>query len=62
MEDRRLTQPPAFEKVKEQMSQLAVEKKIPEIIENERARQKVRILRPTLVPQKTLEEIQTQAQ
>ena len=62
VEDRRLTQPPAFEKVKEQMSQLAVEKKIPEIIENERARQKVRILRPTLVPQKTLKEIQTQAQ
>ena len=48
VEDRRLTQPPAFEKVKEQMQQLAVERKIPEIIEAERVRQKVRIIRPTL--------------
>ena len=51
VEDRRLTQPPAFEKVKEQMSQLAIERKIPEIIATERALQNVRILRPTLVPQ-----------
>ena len=54
VEDRRPTEPPAFEQVKEQMGRLAVEKKIPEIVAAERARQGVRILRPTLakpVPQ-----------
>ena len=50
VEDRRLTQPPAFEQVKEQVQQIAVEKKVPQIVEAERLHQKVRILRPTLVP------------
>lgn len=49
VEDRRPTQPPAFDRVKEQMQRIAVEKKIPEILAAERARQKVEIIRPTLV-------------
>ena len=51
VEDRRPTQPPAFEQVKEQMQRIAVEKKLPEILAAERARQQVKVLRPTLVPQ-----------
>lgn len=50
VEDRRPTQPPKFEQVKEQMRQAAVEKKVPEIVAAERARQQVKVLRPTLVP------------
>ena len=52
VEDRRPTQPPAFEQVKEQMQRLAVEKKVPEILAAERQYQKVRVLRPTLAPSK----------
>ena len=48
VEDRRPTQPPEFKQVKEQMRQMAVEKKIPEIIAAERARQNVRVVRPSL--------------
>ena len=48
VEDRRPTQPPAFEQVREQMGRIAVEKKVPEIIAAERERQKVKVLRPTL--------------
>ena len=50
VEDRRPTQAPAFEQVREQMQRIAVEKKIPEIVAAERARQQVKVLRPTLVP------------
>ena len=53
VEDRRPTQPPAFEQVKDQMQHLAMEKKIPQILEQEREFQKVKILRPTLDPEKT---------
>ncbi len=49
VEDRRPTQPPAFEQVREQMQRIAVEKKVPEILAQERVRQKVKIIRPTLV-------------
>ena len=49
VEDRRPTEPPAFERVKEQMQRIAVEKKVPEILAAERERQNVRVLRPTLV-------------
>ncbi|MGN0919723.1 MAG: peptidylprolyl isomerase [Alphaproteobacteria bacterium] len=48
VEDRRPTQPPAFDQVREQMSRIAVERKVPEILAQERERQQVRILRPTL--------------
>ena len=51
VEDRRLATPPAFEQVREQMQRIAVERKIPAIIAAERERQKVRILRPTLMPE-----------
>ena len=50
LEDRRETQAPAFETVKEQIRPLAMERKIPEIIQAERVRQHVRVLRPTLKP------------
>ena len=56
VEDRRPTQPPAFDKVKEEMQHLAMEKKIPEIIAKEKERQGVRVLRPSLVEEKTLPE------
>ncbi len=60
VEDRRPTQPPAFEQVREQMQRIAVEKKVPEILAQERARQKVKIIRPTLVetPPEPAQEIQ----
>ncbi|MBO7483664.1 MAG: peptidyl-prolyl cis-trans isomerase [Alphaproteobacteria bacterium] len=48
VEDRRLTQAPALEQVKEQMQQLAMERKVPEIIAAERTRQGVRVIVPTL--------------
>ena len=50
VDDRRPTQPPAFDQVKDQMQRLAVEKKVPEIVAAERVRQQVRVLRPTLMP------------
>ena len=53
VEDRRPTQPPAFDQVKEQMQHIAMEKKIPQILEQEREFQKVKILRPTLVSEET---------
>ena len=55
VEDRRFTQPPAFEKVKEQMQQIAVEKKIPELVAAERLHQQVKVLRPTLDPKTVTE-------
>ena len=51
VDDRRPTQAPAFEQVKEQMQRIAVEKKIPEIVAAERMRQNVKVVRPTLVSQ-----------
>ena len=51
VEDRRLTQPPALEKVIEQVRQVAIEKKIPAIVAAERERQKVRVLKPSLMPE-----------
>ena len=60
IEDRRSTQVPAFEQVKEQMQRIAMEKKVPQILAAERERQNVRILRPTLVPPSALTEETTE--
>ncbi|MBR6231756.1 MAG: peptidylprolyl isomerase [Alphaproteobacteria bacterium] len=53
IEDRRLTKAPSFEQVREQVQHVAMERKVPQILAAERARQNVRILRPTLIPPTT---------
>lgn len=51
VEDRRQTQPPSFESQKDQLRQAAMERKLPQILEQERRRRSVRILRPTVTAQ-----------
>ncbi len=46
--DKRMTKAPEFKDVKEQMRQAVMQRKIPEILQEQRNKRKVRILRPTL--------------
>ena len=46
--DRRQTQPPSFESQKDQLHQTAMERKLPQILHQERLRRNVQVLRPTV--------------
>ena len=46
--DRRKTQPPSFESQQEHLQQVAMERKLPQILQKERERRSVRILRPKI--------------
>ncbi len=46
--DKRMTQPPKFEEVKDQLRQAVMERKVPEILQQERTKRNVQILRPTM--------------
>ena len=48
VEDRRKTQAPSFESQKDALRQKAMEQKLPQILQQERQRRSVRILRPTV--------------
>ena len=50
VEDKRLANPPAFEDVREDILRAVMETKIPEVLEAEREKLNVRILKPTLDP------------
>ena len=49
--DRRKTQPPSFESQKDQLRQAAMERKLPQILNRERLRRNVQVLRPTVNPE-----------
>ncbi len=48
VEDKRLANPPAFEDIREDILRAAMETKLPMVLDEERAKLKVQILRPTL--------------
>ena len=48
VEDKRLANPPAFEEVRDDIEKAVMETKLPQVLEEERAKMKVEILRPTM--------------
>ena len=50
VEDKRLANPPAFEDVREDILHIAMEAKLPAVLEEEREKMNVRVLKPTLEP------------
>jgi len=51
VEDKRLANPPSFEDVRDDMLRALMETKLPEVLEKERSRLNVRVLKPTLESQ-----------
>lgn len=49
VEDKRLANPPAFDEVRDDIMRTLMEAKLPEVLESERARMNVQVLRPRLV-------------
>ena len=50
VEDKRLANPPAFEDVREDIQKLVMETKLPAVLEEERAKMKVQVIKPSLGP------------
>lgn len=48
VEDKRLANPPAFDEVREDILRAVMETKLPQVLEEERVKMNVRVLRPTL--------------
>ena len=50
VEDKRLASPPAFEDVREDLKKVVMETKLPAVLEAERARMKVQVIKPSIGP------------
>jgi len=48
VEDKRLANPPSFDEVREDIERAVMETKLPQVLEEERAKLSVQILRPTI--------------